>query len=103
MILSQFSGTNITPANASIRWSSSPGNTYRSSLAAENIARVDGVIVNILARGAALNMANYTEYLNSVTAGIEKLSVKPEYSGDRGILNIIGYVTYEMKDIKNNL
>lgn len=104
MILSQFSGTDaIAPSNASIRWSSSTSNTFRSSLTPENRVRIDGIIVNILARGSALNIVNYTEYLNSVTTGIEQLSTKPVYSGDRDILNIIGYVIYELKDIKSNL
>lgn len=103
ILLSQFSGTSITPLNASELWKSSTGNTYRSMLSVAYAERIDVVIVNILARGSSLNKENYIRYLADVNDGIAKLVSKPQYAGDKDILNIIGYVTYELKDIQDSL
>ncbi len=103
ILLSQFSGTSITPLNASELWKSSTGNTYRSMLSVAYAERIDVVIVNILARGSSLNKENYIRYLADVNDGIAKLVSKPQYAGNKDILNIIGYVTYELKDIQDSL
>lgn len=43
-LLSQFSGTNTSPANAATQWQPTPSNTYRASVGATNATRLDGVV-----------------------------------------------------------
>ena len=85
MTLSQFSGTDITPSNASIKWRSSPSNPHRTSMPVGYTERIDAVIVNMLARGSVLSRANYLEYLGSLHDGVVSLGNKPEYANDVGV------------------
>jgi hypothetical protein len=50
MLLSKFSGADVTPSNASKLWTPSEGNTFRSSVSETYVGRTNEVVVRILAR-----------------------------------------------------
>ncbi len=50
-----------------------------------------------------MSQANYVDYLSTVSDGIAKLAAKPVYAGNKDVVNIIGYVAYELKDAKDEL
>lgn len=98
-LLSQFSGTNVTPVNAASLWSASPNNPYLNSVGTYN-SRLDTVIRSTLSKGANLPSANFQTYLDKLASGIVIMGTKPEYANNQEIKNIIGYISFELADAK---
>lgn len=78
-------------------------NPFRSKLDATTAGRVDQIVLKILARGETLPKEQYAAYLGRVSAGMKALSQKPEYSTNTAILDIVGYIDFEVTSIKNKL
>ena len=98
-LLSQFSGTNVTPATAASMWGSSPNNPYLNNVGTYN-SRLDTVIRSTLSKGANLPSANFQTYLDKLASGIVTMGTKPEYANNQEIKNIIGYISFELADAK---
>lgn len=102
-LLSQFSGTNVTPANASSLWKPSAENPYRVKITETVSTRIDPVITRMLARGSTLSNEGYQVYLSNLVTGIAKIAAQPNYVNNVDIQNIVSYVSYELTDAKKLL
>ena len=101
-LLSQFSGTNVTPINAASLWSPSSKNPNRANISAYS-PRLDNVITNILSRWANLTPAAFTSYLGKLSEGITTLGRRSEYASDQTTKDIIAYLLYEINDAKTTV
>lgn len=99
-LLSQFSGTNITPSNASNLWRPSTGNPNRIKITESTAARLDPVITRMLARGATLTADGYQIYLNNVVEGIGRIAAQSKYAGNTDVQNMVSYISFELTDAK---
>lgn len=99
-LLSQFSGTNVTPANASNLWRPSTANPYRVKVTESISTRLDPVITRMLARGAGLTADGYQIYLANLVEGIERIAAQSKYTSNTDVQNIVSYLSFELTDTK---
>jgi hypothetical protein len=96
-LMSQFSGTSVTPDTASSLWQPSANNPKRAAVG-DYAPRLDSLIRTILGRGTGLPPERFSAYLGNLSSGIRALGAKPEYLADRAIQDVIGYLAYELDD-----
>lgn len=103
-IIGTFSSVSITlSVHAATPLTASANNPYRTKLATGYVERVDRVVTNILSRGSDLSEAQYLTYLTTISNGIKTMGQKPVYAGNPDVVNVIGYLQYEIDDIKSRL
>jgi hypothetical protein len=98
-----FSSLIFAQGALAANWTASANNPYRSSIRAEYIPRIDGVILRILAKGKDLQVSVYPTYISNVSKGIDALRTKPEYINNMEITSIIKYISYELDGVSRNL
>lgn len=102
-LLSKFSGTSITPANAASLWQPSAENPYRAKVTEAVSTRLDPVITRMLGRGSTLSEDGYQVYLSNIVSGMGNIASQAKYANDADVQNIVSYISYELNDAKKML